>query len=120
MNFLEEVGAEWTPDCCGKQDFDAALLSLSCRYYPRGGGIMNVTRTGNVFDFQTNSDTTIRPSAICAIVWGGGTLELTTQEFEADTEEEVKALVEAWAAQQVQMFRGLVSFPQLSKAEGKK
>jgi len=95
--------AKWTPDCLGKWDYDGRLISISCRYWPRGGGmtiIDSITR-----EFKTNSDLNIKPSAIASIYLNFGIPDeygfddykvLLEQEFEAETEQEVKQLVERW------------------------
>jgi hypothetical protein len=79
--------ARWTPDCQGKQDYDGRLLDISTRYWPSG--------------YQRNG----KPSAKAAIrlMFGepdengyGDSVAWREQGFEADTEAEVKALVEVW------------------------
>lgn len=72
--------AVWTPDCQGKQDFDGPILSISTRYWPAGYG---PTPSANV--------------ALMVDLPDGEQLEIKSQDFAADTETEVKALVEAWA-----------------------
>ncbi|HET6497261.1 MAG TPA: hypothetical protein VFH61_18085 [Thermoleophilia bacterium] len=90
--------AEWTPDCNGKQDYDADLLRLSTRYWPRGGGYMVWFEDR----FEENEDRPeIKPSAHAALLLQD--TELTSASFEAETEEEVKQLVEAWADEQWQI-----------------
>ena len=32
--------AKWTDDCCGKKDFDGEMLTVSSRYWPKGGSGM--------------------------------------------------------------------------------
>lgn len=95
------VPAEWTDDCQGKKDFDGELVSLSTRYWPKGGGISMLSReTGwvdNPFD--------CKPSAKSSILLrhaDGDYVIFAQKEFEADTIEAVKAQVEEWAAQQYQ------------------
>lgn len=42
-----EYHPEWKPDCQGKWNYDCDLVSLSCRYWPRGGGFHTLdTSTG--------------------------------------------------------------------------
>lgn len=104
-----EPCAAWTPDCQGKWDYDGRLLSISTRYYPgpEGGGAMT-------FDTATSAFGTLpygpRPHAHAAIHLNHGEpdrygygdyLVLREAEFDADTEAEVKALVEAWVTAQV-------------------
>lgn len=79
--------ATWTDDCQGKQDYDGRLLGISTRYWPGR--------------YQTNG----WPSAKASIVLHhgepdsdghGATTPWRVAEFEAPTEAEVKAQVEAW------------------------
>jgi len=104
-----EPCAAWTPDCQGKQDYDGRVISISTRYWPgpSGGGSM-------VFDTATGAFSTVpygaRPSAKAAIVLNhgepdqygyGDSVELASQDFEAETEGEVKRLVEEWVREKV-------------------
>lgn len=100
--------AKWTPDCQGKWDYDGPLISISCRYWPRGGGF---------WVFGGGQLPEILPSAVASIHLNHGTpdenddsdySELAKQEFEADTEAEVKAQVEAWVAEKVQQVYAAV------------
>lgn len=91
------LDAEWTHDCSGKQDYDADLVQLSTRYWPRGGGFMVLdTRTGAIEGNDARPE--IKPSAKAAILLQG--VEVAEAEFEGDTEADVKAQVEQWAAAQ--------------------
>ena len=101
--------AKWTPDCQGKWDYDGRLISISCRYWPRGGGSM-VFANGQ----EQLLDRLIKPSATASILLNhsepdecgyGESRELATADFEAETEAEVKTQVEAWVACQ---FQGVV------------
>lgn len=105
---------EWTDDCQGKKDYDPSIVSISTRYWPRGGGFLLFnSHTGEFQENDARPD--IRPSATSSLVidyrQGEGEdayvdhLDLAVAEFEADTEEEVKAQVEAWA--QLQMDRAV-------------
>lgn len=92
------VHASWKPDCGGKKDYDCPLVSLSCRLYPRGGGFFTLGPSG----WAGNSERPdIRPSANASICIGdlvnGPYSDLCETEFEGDTEEEVKGMVEKWA-----------------------
>lgn len=95
--------AQWTDDCQGKKDFDCEIVSLSTRYWPRGGGFFSFDTATR--QFTENEDRPqIKPSAKAAILLdhtkeGGGT-ELVAQKFEGETFEEVAAQVEAWAKEQ--------------------
>ena len=93
------LAAEWTLDCQGKQDYDAEIVSLSTRYWPRGGGF-SIRQDG---EFKTNHRQDIKPSAVVAIYLVSGDPndhrheKIWSAKFEAETEAEVNALVEAWA-----------------------
>jgi len=102
------VPAKWTPDCQGKWDFDGSLVTLSTRYWPRGGGFHVMgPQTGG--DFVPSSDIMpdVKPSAHATIYLGDvadeyydDKVKLAEIEVEADTEAEVKARVEEWVAEQ--------------------
>ncbi|MGN6205960.1 hypothetical protein [Humibacter sp.] len=102
------IPAKWTDDCQGKKDFDGTLVSISTRYWPRGGGFSMMYRDERgVTQFGTNTNRDIKPSANASIHLdyfdADGDPEyqaLAMEEFEAETEDEVKAQVEAWAATQ--------------------
>ena len=85
----------WTDDCQGKKDYDGALVEVSTRYWPRGGG-MFIVNNGKIMGNETRPK--IKPSARSQIILSssGDGLPLMWEEFEADTEEEVKAQVEKW------------------------
>lgn len=76
--------ARWTPDVGGKQDYDGPLLDISTRYWPA---------------WKSQSGL---PSAVASVLvrHSEGYTTWREQEFEADTEAQVKVLVEAWAAEQ--------------------
>jgi hypothetical protein len=95
--------AKWTPDCQGKWDYDGRLISISTRFWPAGGGFHYMD--ANTREFVLSTDPEIRPSATASIVLNYGEpdergygqyRDLTKQEFEGETEAEVKAQVEAW------------------------
>jgi hypothetical protein len=86
---------EWTDDCQGKKDYDGDLVTISTRYWPRGGGISVLDATG----FKTNGDQSILPSAHSTI-YLGETVKLADREFEGETQEEVQRAVEDWAQEQ--------------------
>lgn len=92
--------ASWTPDCQGKWDYDAPILSLSCRYWPRGGGFHVLSERG-IEGNEARPE--ISPSANAAILLGdpadGPYVEIQEADFSGETETEVKAKVEAWAAE---------------------
>ena len=59
-----DLQAEWVPDCQGKQDFDADLVHLSSRFYPQGGGFLEI----NVGGWLANSNRPgVLPSAVATI-----------------------------------------------------
>lgn len=97
--------AEWTYDCSGKMDYDGPVVSISTRYWPRGGGFFVL----NAGQFQGNeARPEIRPSAKSRILLhyaGGEYEELISRGFEADTEQEVRRMVEEWVRVQ---FREIV------------
>lgn len=100
-----KFSGRWTNDCQGKKDYDGPILEVSTRYWPRGGGFTEVVRGDRGAFFRYNEDRpNIKPSATSALVVreeGDCTYTLIEHEFEAETEEEVKQLVEAWVQQQM-------------------
>ena len=102
MTKKAEYHPEWKLDCMGKQDYDFDLVALSCRYYPSGGGFIAI-RNDALEDNEARQK--IRPSAIASICIGdlsNGPYETVSNvEFSGDTEEEVKAKVEAWAKEMI-------------------
>jgi len=109
--------AMWTPDCQGKQDYDGPLLAISCRFWPGPGGGGSMT-----FDTSTKQVGSLpygrRPSAKASIILPFGQpsepwvmdeyLTWREAEFEADTEEEVKAQVVAWVQERFDEVRRLL------------
>ncbi len=101
--------AEWRDDCQGKKDYDGDILSISTRYWPRGGGFSIIGATG----WQDNP-TQKKPSATSELLLRikGGVLEdsicLSSQDFEAETEEEVKTQMERWAQDRMDEIVGLL------------
>lgn len=91
-----ELKAEWVLDCQGKQDYDANLVRLSTRYWPRGGGYSMMTANGRWLENQDRPS--IPPSASATIYLQDEPLLKRT--FEGATEAEVKMKVEAWAHEQ--------------------
>lgn len=93
-------GFRWTLDCQGKQDLDGPILELSTRYWPRGGGYHTSRVTAGEVQWEGNEARPhILPSAHASIMFFEQTL--AQAEFRAETEEEVKAMVERWAGDQV-------------------
>lgn len=104
-----QLDAQWRDDCQGKKDYDGEILSISSRYWPRGGGM-------DIFDFDTpelglqgnDMRPEVKPSAHSSLMLrykdsdgDGDDLTLAEAEFEAETQEEVQAQVEAWAQKQM-------------------
>lgn len=98
----------WTDDCQGKKDFDGDILSLSTRYWPRGGGFhASFIVPGQPVVWEGNeARPEIKPSAHSSILLLGK--ELVSKEFEAETEAEVKQQVEDWARAQIEPLRDLI------------
>jgi hypothetical protein len=95
--------AKWTPDCQGKWGFDGRVISISTRYWPRCGGFHTLDSATGVFAPSDNSS--IKPSAKASILLNHGEPDengygdyttLVEQDFEFETEAEVKAAVETW------------------------
>lgn len=111
-----KLRAEWTDDCQGKKDYDGPIVSISTRYWPRGGGFFAVHRQGNNVTFEENdARPEIKPSAKSALMLRFNDsdgdedyLDLTSQEFEGETFEEVAAQVEAWAQEQMDKLVGIL------------
>lgn len=91
-----DIEISWADDCQGKKDYDADLVRLSSRYWPRGGGF---TEFNNGRFVENEDRPEIKPSAVSHILLGDE--RLASADFEGETEDEVKAKVEAWAAEQV-------------------
>ena len=101
------VPARWTDDCQGKKDYDGHLVTLSTRYWPRGGGFHIL---GGEFRELTSSADAFpgTPPSAKATIYLGSTDDdyyddaelLIEQEFEAETQEEVQHAVEVWAHEQ--------------------
>ena len=87
---------EWTHDCQGKQDYDADYVRLSCRMYPRGGGFSE-RRNGKWIENADRPE--VKPMAYCHVYCGADSVVETT--VYGETEDEVKAKVEQWSAEQL-------------------
>lgn len=106
MKLDMQLDADWEEDCCGKKDYDSPLISLSSRFWPKGGSFFEVNTATN--EIKTGEDRPwIKPSAKSSLLLyykdSKGISDykiLVSKEFEAETEEEVKQQVEAWAAEQ--------------------
>jgi hypothetical protein len=100
-----KLSAQWTDDCQGKKDYDGPILSISTRYWPRGGSFLVFDSNNPQLGMQGGeSRPHIKPSATSSLVINHGEedyLKLVTADFEAETEEEVKAAVEMWAQTQM-------------------
>lgn len=98
-----KLTAEWTDDCQGKKDYDGNILSISTRYWPANGGFHIFDRDHPELGFRPN-EIMGKPSAKSSLVINYGEEDyftLAKAEFEADTEEAVKAAVEEWAQGQM-------------------
>jgi hypothetical protein len=111
--------AIWTNDCQGKKSFDGPLLSISTRYWPGpgGGGAMTVNNTSEGVSFgvapygrrpRAHSSILLNVGPITEDDKEGDWITWREAEFEADTEEEVKARVEAWIKQQMDDLIGIL------------
>lgn len=105
------IAATWTDDCQGKKDFDGPIISISTRYWPRGGGFSEIA---NGVWLENEDRPQIKPSATASIIVnlnGDDSDDLATKDFEGETFEVVKAAVESWANEQhariVAAVRGL-------------
>lgn len=107
--------ARWTDDCQGKKDYDGPLLSISTRYWPGpgGGGAMTFDTATGAFGSLPYGP---MPSADASILLrhAGGYLVWRDAKFEAPTEAEVKAQVEAWVREQfaavIELLGGSAAF----------
>jgi len=99
-----EYHPEWRADCQGKFDYDCDLVSLSCRYWPRGGGYFSFDTNSGAFEGD-EARPEIKPSAVASICIGdlkeGPYEDIVTARFDGDTEAEVKQMVEEWAAKMI-------------------
>lgn len=106
----------WTNDCQGKKDYDGRLLSISTRYWPGPGGGGATTFDSRTGEFGT-APYGPRPKAHAAIhlnhdepdQYGYGDYAIWREaDFEAETEAEVKALVERWVQDRFDEVRALL------------
>ena len=64
----------WTDDCQGKKDYDATLVSLSCRTYPNGYGAAGIYGPNDeeiakeIFHFETQSQAMVAVETWAAVV----------------------------------------------------
>lgn len=108
-----KIAAQWSDDCNGKKDYDGPILSLSTRYWPRGGGFMVFDTANPNLGLRDSADAyDTCPSAASSLLLTIATgddpedttdLFLAREEFEGETYEEVRQKVESWA--QTQMDR---------------
>ena len=97
---------QWTPDCQGKWDYDGAVVRVSSRYWPRGGGFSTFSRETGWQGNEARPD--VRPSARSSIMLFEDDL-IESPTFEGDTEQEVKAQVEAWVKVQVERIKAALA-----------
>lgn len=93
------LNAEWRDDCQGKKDYDGEILRISTRYWGSrdyrivGGNLTKPSaKSSLMLSYRANDELP---------TYDPGYINLVEQEFEAETEAEVKALVEAWAQQKM-------------------
>lgn len=103
----------WTPHNRGMQDYDGNLLSISCRFYPNGY-YYHAMIEGQVQEVFVEHP----PLAVCRLLLRftntegeqpyEDALSLAERHFQAPTEAEVKAQVEAWAGAQLDSVAGVL------------
>lgn len=84
-----KLHAQWTNDCCGKKSYDAPVIEISTRYWPRDGEFKPSANSSLIVVFKDGGD--------------HGYADLASERFEGESLENVKAQVEGWA--QAQMDR---------------
>ena len=103
-NEQAEYNLTWQPDCQGKWDYDGRLVSLSSRYWPRGGGFHVLDPNKGILEGNETRTETI-PTATASICIGdlaeGPYETIITADFCGDTEAHVKAQVEKWAKEMI-------------------
>jgi hypothetical protein len=109
------LDATWTDDAQGKKDYDGDILSISTRYWPRGGGFLLVEYTPTGVTFQEDAARPeVPPSATSSLILRcegyPGYLTLTSVDFTGETFADVARQVEVWA--QAQMDRVVELLPQ--------
>lgn len=97
---------EWTNDCQGKKNFDGSLVSVSTRYWPRGGGF-SVLPPGEHEWQENDSRPHIRPAARVSIGFdfADDREELVKNYFEGESFEEVRDKVETWVEDHFRLIR---------------
>lgn len=88
----------WTDDCCGKKDYDGEIVSISTRYWPRGGGAM-VFDSAKPQDGLKGYDDGRKPRADSCLLLridGYNDIILDEKVFEGESFEDVAAQVESW------------------------
>lgn len=104
---IEKLPFEWTPDCGGKEDYDGDVLSIESRIYPRGGSESVLDRASGKWSLPGDpSRDHIRPWGGCRIRFLG--VKVAELGANAETTEELKAIVEAWALQMVRVIEPAV------------
>jgi hypothetical protein len=99
------LDAQWADDCCGKKDYDGDIISISTRYWPRGGGHGFMFDTNHpergCQDIKNDEPPSACSSLILLIKGYPDFITLAEKRFVADTPEEVQAQVERWAQKQM-------------------
>ena len=92
---------KWTTDCQGKKNYDGEIVSVSSRYWPRGGGYSLFSAEKRWEDNGSRPATP--PSAQSSIIIRHGDdayLTVTERTFSGETFEDLSPQVEAWAQEQ--------------------
>lgn len=123
-----KLNAQWTDDCCGKKDYDGDILSISTRYWPKGGGFRIFDSSMPQLGLQKSEDVfpNAPPSAHASIMLRtpdagvSESVRLAEKDFKGDSFEEVKAAVEAWGQEQMDRIVEILQphFPALKAAMG--
>lgn len=103
-----KLAAHWTDDCQGKKDYDGEILSISTRYWPRGGSALVFDSAHPELGLHKPARPDVKPSASSSLMLhyadadgDADYIKLIEKDFEAETQEEVQAEVEAWAQEQM-------------------
>lgn len=82
--------AQWTTDCCGKQDLDFGIITANTRYWPDFSVICHIEFMSNFNAGAKIGEDNYFPEIIKPV-------ELTSSEImKADSEEEAKLMARRW------------------------
>lgn len=101
-----DIEIKWTDDCFGKKDYDANLIKISSRYWPRGGSHLVFNEGGLISDGNSPERRGIKPAACSSLLFGG--IELEEKWFDGDTPEEVFKMVEEWADEKIKQLETIM------------